>query len=143
MKITNLKHLLLLTLLAGIALSGCASKETVTVKIVPDIETYIPTMSSVQGFTLTAEVTPPQEDDYKYYWSTISGSFITASTNPDSPSTSIVTESEKALWTPDFSNMDQTTYEVTVMIKDINGVEIANDKIEFIRNEDLTFSLKK
>lgn len=143
MKIANLKYVLLLSLLSVIILSSCATKEAVTVSITSETGKYSPVMSSIQGITLAAKISSPHQENYKYYWSTNSGSFITVTYNLDNPTTSIVTESEKVLWTPEFRDLEQSEYAVTVAIKDEKGVVLAKDTIAFIQDQNLFFIPKE
>lgn len=143
MKIGYFKHMLLLAAFACLVLSGCTQKETETVSITSETGKYSPAMSSIQGITLAAKITSSQKENYKYHWSTNSGSFITVTNNLDNPSTSIVTESEKVLWTPEFRDLEQSEYEVTVEIKDEKGAVLAKDTIEFIKDKDLFFIPKE
>lgn len=141
MNLRKLSYYLCIILIT-ILLSGCTSNGSTHVEIESDIERYLPTMSSVQGFTLTAKVSPSQDENYEYLWSADSGSFIPSTFNLDNPSTSHQTESSKVLWSPDYTDPNKTSFEVTVIIKNSPGAEIAKDTIELIY-DGKWYSLKK
>lgn len=136
--------LVLFLLLAAVVLSGCASDDgKIRVDIETDIEKYSPVMSSAIGFNLTAKFTPLQKGEFTYHWSTNCGQFLNFDQNGSEQVTDVVTENGRVLWTPTYDNPEDAIYDVTLVIQDEKGVEIASGIIEFVRDENLFFTPKK
>ena len=70
-----MKRLLFVMILILILTTGCSSKDTVT--ITADPNSYTPSMSSVQGITLTPDFeTKTSYSSLTYHWETGEGEFI-------------------------------------------------------------------
>jgi hypothetical protein len=70
-----MRRLISVVILILVSMTGCGTKDTVT--ITADPNTYTPLMSSVQGIKLTPDfVTKKNYEDLVYHWETDEGEFI-------------------------------------------------------------------